>query len=185
VRPVRSTKREGPPDSPRKTAPVDFPPLTVSRDALLRDGSDRTFRALVDQMLGFGVQLQKARESLAGALGVTPPQYRILMAIARHAGPGAISVSEVAEALGVSLPFVVKQVGLLVDSGRLLKRTDVSDRRRVRLFLTRQSAAAITRLAPRQVGVNDTLFGSLSRRDVETLTRLLAGLLASAKKLEL
>jgi DNA-binding MarR family transcriptional regulator len=185
VRLARSTKREGPADSTGKAAPLDFPPLTVSREALLRDGSDRAFRALVDQMLGFGVELQKVRESLAGALGVTPPQYRILMAIARYAGPGAISVSEVAEALGVSLPFVVKQIGLLVDSGRLLKRTDTSDRRRVQLFLTRRSVTAITRLAPRQVGVNDMLFGSLSRKDVGTLTRLLAGLLASAKNLEL
>jgi DNA-binding MarR family transcriptional regulator len=181
---VRATARERPANPPL-AGPAGFPPLTVSREALLRNGSDRAFRILVDQLLTFGVELRKAREALAQALGVTPPQYRILMAIARHTGPEAISVSEVAESLCVSLPFVVKQTRLLMDNGRLVKRIDASDRRRVQLILTRRSIQAIGKLASVQVGVNDTLFGSLSRKDVEILSRLLAGLIASAQKLAL
>jgi MarR family transcriptional regulator, organic hydroperoxide resistance regulator len=184
MRRARVTKSERPAET-RPAAAADFPPLTVSREALLRDGSDRAFRTLVDQMLNFGTELRRARQSLAQALGVTPPQYRILMAIARHRGPEAISVSEVADALGVSLPFVVKQTGMLVLSGGLLKRTDAGDRRRVQLILTRRSVEAITKLAPMQVGLNDALFGSLSRQDVETLSGLLSGLIASAQKLDL
>jgi MarR family transcriptional regulator, organic hydroperoxide resistance regulator len=182
---VRSTKRQRSADPPPGGVAVGFPPLTVSREALLRNRSDRAFRVLVDQLLTFGAELRKAREALAHALGVTPPQYRILMAIARHTGREAISISEVAEALGVSLPFVVKQTRLLMDSGRLVKRIDASDRRRVQLLLTRRSVQAITKLASVQVGVNDTLFGSLSRKDLETLSRLLSGLIASAQKLTL
>ncbi len=182
---VRPTKARPSADSLPKAAALDFPPLTVSRKALLRDGSDRAFRVLVDQLLSFGVELRKARETLARALGVTPPQYRILMAIARHAGPEAMSASEVADALGVSLPFVVKQTGLLVEGGRLLKRTDAGDRRRAQLILTRRRVDAIRQLAPTQIALNDALFGGLSRGDVERLSALLSVLLASGRKLAL
>ena len=163
----------------------NFPPPTVSRAALLVQGSDVPFRELVDSMLAFGAELQKARETLARAIGMTPPQYSILMAVARHAGSDAVSVGEVAEILRVSLPFVVKQTGILVREGALLKKTDARDRRRVNLALTPRSIEAIRDLAPMQVRLNDALFASLSGGDAAALSNTMKGLLASARTLAL
>ena len=162
-----------------------FPPLTISRPELLDQGSDGTFRGLVDDLLAFGSQLQRAREALARSLGVAPPHYNILMAVARAARPGGASVSDIAAALNVSVPFVVTQTGQLVQSGLLHKGVDPSDRRRVNMVLTERSREALDRLAPEQVRINDVLFATLSRQDMDRLRQQIGKLLASASELEL
>ena len=58
-------------------------PATASRQALLEAGSDDRFRQLVYDLLTISVRMETAREHLARRLGVSGPQYSILMAIAR------------------------------------------------------------------------------------------------------
>ncbi len=143
-------------------------PLTVSRKDLLEDGADDVFRTLVTDLLHFGAALQQARERIAGGMGVSAPQYAILMAVARSAAQGP-SVSEVAAILGVSVPFVVAENRCLIAAGLLAKRADAQDGRRVRLALTAQCRAALKRLAPMQRQVNDALFGDLDAVEFRTL----------------
>ena len=160
-------------------------PLTVSRAELLTGGRDDAFRALITDMLRFGAELQAAREALAHALGVTPPQYTILMAVARSDDPGGPTVSEVAAELEVSVPFIVTQSRALVAAGLLCKQADKLDRRRVRLLITSPGRRALVKLASRQRRLNDTLFAPLSRADFKTLQRVMRALLASSRALDL
>ena len=67
-------------------------PATVSRPALLENGSDDRFRQLVYDLLTVSVRMEAAREHLARRLGVSGPQYSILMAIARLQGPHGVRV---------------------------------------------------------------------------------------------
>ncbi len=143
-------------------------PLTVSRKDLLADGTDDVFRTLVIDLLHFGAALQQARERIARGMGVSAPQYAILMVVARSAAQGP-SVSDVAATLRVSVPFVVAQNRCLVAAGLLAKRADAQDGRRVRLVLTAHCRAALKRLAPMQRQMNDALFEDLDAVEFRTL----------------
>jgi hypothetical protein len=50
-----------------------FPPLTISRAALLEGGRDDTFRNVIQDLVDFSFRLAQIRERLAGQAGFTPP----------------------------------------------------------------------------------------------------------------
>lgn len=156
-----------------------FPPLTVSRDVLLSGGRDDKFRDLVNDMIDFAARLQSIRESLARRMGVTPPQYNILMALAHHRGDDKVTVTDLAGRLRVSVPFIVTETRRLGEAGLLRRAPDLNDRRRVYLELTAEGRAAIVAIAPAQRRVNDELFSSLTRKNLKTLHDITSGLLAS------
>ena len=91
------------------------PPVTVSRPELLdSDGRDTSFRAMVYDLLSVGARMQDVRDRLAAIIGVTGPQYAILMAIAHiQDAEGGAGVRAVARRLHVSGPFITAQVNLL------------------------------------------------------------------------
>ena len=145
---------------------------TVSRRELLVDGRDDAFRMLVTDILLFGDALRQAREQIAAAMGVSAPQYAILMAVARFGANGP-TVSDVAGILRVSVPFIVAQNHGLVAAGLLRKQPDREDARRVRLVLSPACRAALKRLAPLQCRINDTLFAGLDAAEFSALHRAL------------
>lgn len=160
-----------------QAAPARTAPLTTSRAALLVGGSDRPFRDMVRDLVDFSARLQQIREGIARGMGLTPPQYNMLMTLSQLGDD--VTVGDLAERLRVSVPFVVTETRRLVVLGLLEKRPDAVDRRRVMLVLTAKAWAALDDIAPLQVSVNDTLFGTLAAGDLETLTRLTRGLLSS------
>ncbi|MBS7539170.1 winged helix-turn-helix transcriptional regulator [Ancylobacter lacus] len=156
--------------------------MTTSRPELLPDGSDLRFRELVRDLVDFSARLQEIREGIARAMGVTPPQYNILMTLSQLGADvtvADVTVGDLAERLRVSVPFVVTETRRLVALGLLEKRPDKVDRRRVMLLLTARARALLHDIAPLQVSVNDVLFSSLGPHDLGELTRLTRGLLAS------
>jgi MarR family transcriptional regulator, organic hydroperoxide resistance regulator len=156
----------------RRTAP-----LTTSRTALLVEGNDRPFRELVRDLVDFSARLQEIREAIARGMGVTSPQYNVLMTLSQFGDD--VTVGDLAARLRVSVPFVVTETRRLEALGLLEKRPDAVDRRRVMLLLTAKARAALRDIAPLQVSVNDVLFSTLSARDFSTLARLTKGLLSS------
>jgi DNA-binding MarR family transcriptional regulator len=144
-------------------------PLTLSRPDLLVDGRDDAFRGMLADMLHFGAALRNAREELAQAMGVTAPQYAILMAIARWDTPGGPSVSDIAASLRVSVPFIVAQNRFLVAASLLDKQPDPHDGRRIRLALTPAARKALVKLAPLQRRINDALFATVTTDEFHTL----------------
>jgi DNA-binding MarR family transcriptional regulator len=153
-------------------------PLTTSRDELLVDGQDQRFRDLVRDLVTFSGQLQEIRAGIARGMGLTPPQYNILMVLA-HMPADGVTVRELAEALRVSVPFAVTETGRLEQAGYLRKTPDLQDRRRVNVALTEKARTALADIAPAQRRVNDVLFGSLSQGDFAALGQLTRGLLDS------
>lgn len=123
-------------------------------------------------LLLFGDALRQAREQIVAAMGVSAPQYAILMAMARFGANGP-TVSEVAGILRVSVPFIVAQDRGLVAAGLLRKQPDREDARWVRLVLPPTCRAALKRLAPLQCRINDTLFAGLDAVEFSALHRAL------------
>jgi DNA-binding MarR family transcriptional regulator len=73
---------------------------------LLKGGSDRDFRALVHDLLTVSSRMELVRGHLGARMGVSGPQYSVLVAIAHLQGESGVSVSDLAEALHVSNAFI-------------------------------------------------------------------------------
>lgn len=159
---------------------TSFPPTTVSRPELLVDGSDAAFRSLVDDLSHFAARLQQIRDGLARRMGVTTPQYSILMALARRPTDGAMGVKDLAERLRVSVPFVVNETKKLERLGLIAKLPVAEDKRKVDIVLADEGRRAIAMVSSIQRDVNDVLFGSLDEASFNELSKLTRELLTSS-----
>jgi len=150
---------------------------SVSLPALLDKGgaSDATFRKFVYDISTVGAHIESARQYLAGRLGVTSPQYNILMVIARS-GEGGVRVSDVAERLNVTGAFVTNEVKKLVKAQLLVKKSNPDDGRGVLLSLSPFGLERIKAIHPDLLMVNDRLFGTLTRDDFQQLARIVGSL---------
>jgi len=162
--------------APRHNA---FPPLTISRRELLSDGGDDAFREVIGDLVDYAMRLARVRELLARQAGLTPPQYKLLMELA-HWRETRPTISEIAAALHVTLPFITTETNRMVDAGLLKKTNNTDDRRRVHLALTEKGRAVIRTLAPHQSAVNDALFREIGAADMKALGRLARKLLAGS-----
>jgi len=161
-----------------QAVPRNPAPLTVSRAALLVDGSDTELRTLLYDLVAYSHRLHACRESFASIAGLTPVQYEILMI----AGRGGLAVGEVAARLHRSGAFITIEASKLVERGILTKAADPADGRRVLLQVTAAGLALIRRLAPYQVRVNDELFGQLDAKRFRELRSLVRQLLAAGNR---
>lgn len=160
----------------RKSGPADKPaqqaPLTVTRAALLEDGSDAAFRRLINGLLALASRHLALRDGHAARIGLAGPAYSILISILHLGSAGAVSVGGVAEHMKVSAAFITAESNKLEAQGLLEKRRDPEDGRRVLLAVTPAGFARLAALAPTQRVLNDIQFEPLSRAEFRTLLRL-------------
>jgi DNA-binding MarR family transcriptional regulator len=155
------------------------PPPTVSRAALLIDGSDAEFRRLIHDLIAYGHRLDACRDAFAAIAGISGVQYEILMLLSRSAG---LAVGEVAARLHRSGAFITIEANKLVARGILEKASDPADGRRVVLMCTPRARALLERMAPYQRRVNDVLFERLDARRFRQLRLLARDLVASGDR---
>lgn len=146
-------------------------PHTVSRRALLSEGSDAEFRLLIHDLIAYGHKLDACRDAFAAIAGISGVQYEILMLVSRAEG---LSVGEVAARLHRSGAFITIEANKLAARGVLDKASDPGDGRRVLLKTNSKSDVLLERLAPYQRRINDVLFASLDAKRFRAL-RALAG----------
>jgi MarR family transcriptional regulator, organic hydroperoxide resistance regulator len=169
----------GTPSTPRARR---WPPLTVTHEALLVDGSDEAFRTLVQDLLVMANQLLRLRNALARGLGVSEPQYRLFLAIAQLQGKQGVSVGRVARHLRVTGAFVTMETRELVRRGYVEKRADAADGRAVLLALTRAGRRAFERFAAAPRAINDALFRGIAAAEFRTLAALARRLVANGER---
>jgi DNA-binding MarR family transcriptional regulator len=164
--------------------PADgFPtPLTASHPPLLVRGSDRRFRRLLSDFLTVASHLEVVRTHLGSRIGLTGPQYSLLMAVANLQGAHGVSVGQVAERLHVTSAFVTAESGKLIRRGLLHKRPNPDDGRGVLLSLTAHGRASVEQVAPEVRQVNDLFFGSLDRARFEALSSVMEAMVDSASR---
>lgn len=150
-------------------------PLTVSRPALLAQGSDAEFRGLIHDLIAYGHKLDACRDAFAAIAGISGVQYEILMLVSRADG---LSVGEVASRLHRSGAFITIEANKLAAEGILEKASDPRDGRRVLLRNTAKSVRLLERLAPYQRRINDVLFEFLDEKRFRELRALAAKLVA-------
>ncbi len=150
-------------------------PHTVSRRALLSEGSDAEFRLLIHDLIAYGHKLDACRDAFAAIAGVSGVQYEILMLASRAEG---LSVGEVAARLHRSGAFITIEANKLAARGILDKASDPADGRRVLLKTNAKSDLLLERLAPYQRRINDVLFESLDAKRFRALRALAGDLVA-------
>lgn len=155
-------------------------PLTVSRSELLVDGSDRQFRAVLHDLLAFSARLQEIRNRFGRHIGLTGPQYTILISIAHKQGAAGVGINTIADHLHTSGPFITTEINRLIAAKLVQKRDNEEDRRRVLVTLTPKGHELLAKLTEIQVPVNNKLFEPLSASDFERLGRIMNRLVDSA-----
>src|SRR3954470_1390266 len=156
------------------------PPATVSRAALLVEGSDAEFRGLIHDLIAYGHRLDVCRDAFAEIAGMSGAQYEILMLVSRASG--LLSVGEVAMRLHRSGAFITIEANKLVARGILEKVSDREDGRRVLLRANAKSRELLERLAPFQRRINDQLFDRLDARRFRQLRQLARDLVESGDR---
>ena len=158
-------------------------PLTVSREALIESGSDERFRALVIDLLTIATRMEVVREHHGRRMGISGPQYSVLIAVAHLQGAHGASVGAVAQALHVSSAFVASETGKLARRGLVFKRVNPRDRRGVLLSLAPAGRLAIDRAGGEIRAINDLFFGALDRKSFDALcSRGRAALVTGSRK---
>lgn len=156
-------------------------PATITRQELMVDGSDAKFRKLLYEFTVVAGRIETMRAAFAKRLGVTRPQFNILLYIAQHQGQKGLTTTQVAKALKVTSAHVVQEVKQLVHLNLLIKKQNPEDGRSVLLNATDHGFEKIIHLAPVLKLVNDELFGSLSKSDFELMSKLTDSILEDAE----
>jgi DNA-binding MarR family transcriptional regulator len=157
-------------------------PLTVSQPGLLESGSDRRFRAMVYDLLTITSRMEEVRAHHGRRLGITGPQYSVVIAIAHLQGDDGVSVGTVAQTLHVSSAFIAVETGKLARRGFVVKHPNPRDGRGVLLSITPAGRAKLSRLSGEIQAVNDLFFGSLDAKSFAGLCAAAARLVEGSRK---
>jgi DNA-binding MarR family transcriptional regulator len=154
-------------------------PPSVSRAELLdEDGvTDKRFRQFLYDFSALGTSSEAVRAYLAAQIGLTSPQYNVVMIVAQYQGADGVSGSKLAQLLHVTTAFISSEVGKLERMGWIEKRSNPKDGRSVLLQLTRLGEKKVMQIGPERRMVNDRLFKRLSAKDFRALSKTLAGLI--------
>ena len=157
--------------TPTSYTPKAERPLTATRDILLTDGSDHALRTLLYNLFTIGTRMEEVRRYLGGCIGISGPQFSLLMAVLELQGTMGVSVGKIAEYLHVAGTFVTAESAKLMQKDYLEKRTDPRDRRVSLLRVLPAGMTAIESLLPELRQINDMFFELESRDGFEGLCR--------------
>lgn len=174
-----SRKTQGKGDDARRSQSGFALSPTVSIPAVLdtASGSDKAFRRLLYDLGSAAAYLEVARAYLASRLGVTSPQYNMMMIIAQNEGAAGISINEIADHLHVSNTFITMELKKLDQRGLVVKSPNPADARSVLVRLSAEGERQVELLAPELLRVNDRLFENVTARDFQALSRIVASLI--------
>ena len=131
------------------------------------------------------VHFQEIRQFWAKALGISGPQWMILMAISDLDEGEGVSVKVVSKMLHVDPSFVTTQSKMLEKKGLMRRRTSPDDARVVQMSLTDKTYKHMANLAAQQQSLNDFIFAELDSRELTDLTKKLMQLTGRLEKASL
>lgn len=123
-----------------------------------------------------GVHLEELRYFWAKTLGISGPQWMILMALADMDQDDGVPVNVVSKKLHVDSSFVTTQSKLLEKKGFLRRKTSADDGRIVQMSLTDKTYKHLAGLASQQEALNKFIFAEFKDHELDELTSKLASL---------
>ena len=112
----------------------------------------------------------KALENLTEPHGVSAGQWRILRVLWEEDG---ITQREISERVGITEATAVKGVAGLEASGLITREVNEFDRRKMVTWLTIKAKNLRKKLIPLVVDVNERALKGISRKDIDTVRRVL------------
>ncbi|HEY7607629.1 MAG TPA: MarR family transcriptional regulator [Alphaproteobacteria bacterium] len=147
----------------------------------MADGTGERFRQLVNDLLTIAARMDAVRARFAQLVGVTPPQYSILVTVAQlDGGEAGATVRAVAEHMHVSGAFITAESGKLARKGLIVKRPNPADGRSVLVSLTPKGQKSLEAALPHIRAVNDVFFGKLGAEEFERLAAAAASIVAAS-----
>src|SRR4029077_15632823 len=127
-------------------------------------------------------RMEIVRAHLGRRMGISGPQYSVLIAIAHLQGETGVRVGTLARAMHVSSAFIASETGKMARLGLLLKRTNPQDGRGVLISLAPAGRLQIERLSAEIRAINDQFFGVLDGASFATLSVAAAALVKGSAK---
>lgn len=125
---------------------------------------------------------QAIREVWAQKLGVSGPQWSMLMAIAELDRGAGVSVKAVAKLLLVDPSFVTTQSKGLEKKRLVQRRTSHDDARVVQMSLTDRTQKFLDELRSQQEELQKFIFAEFNEKELSDLTHKLSGLIERFEK---
>ena len=157
-------------------------PLSTTRSALLSRKSDHSFRELLYNLFTISNRLEQVRRHLGARIGLSGPQYDLMMAVAELQGSTGVSVGRVADYLNVSGTFVTAETEKLARKGYINKHRDHDDMRVSRLVIGEKGWTALGSLFPELPQINDLFFAIESREEFENLRGTVKKMVESSQR---
>jgi DNA-binding MarR family transcriptional regulator len=138
--------------------------------------NQETIRQFAWVINSVGVHLEELRYFWAKTLGISGPQWMILMALADIDQKDGVPVNVVSKKLHVDSSFVTTQSKLLEKKGFLRRKASTEDARVVQMSLTDKAYKQLAGLAAQQETLNEFIFAELSNKQFDQLIDTLSGL---------
>ncbi len=133
-------------------------------------------RRLTWAIAAINVHLEELRYFWAKTLGISGPQWMILMALADMDQADGVPVNAVSKKLHVDSSFVTTQSKLLEKKGFVRRRPSVEDARVVQMSLTDKSYKHLASLASQQEALNEFIYADFDSRELEEFAKKLTSL---------
>src|ERR1700743_2449934 len=128
------------------------------------------------EIASISAHLEELRHFWAKTLGISGPQWMIVVALADHDQGDGLSVKVVSKMLHVDPSFVTTQSKLLEKKGFVRRRVSEEDARIVQMSLTDKTYKHMESLASQRESLSSFIFDEFSDRELTELNGKLSGL---------
>jgi DNA-binding MarR family transcriptional regulator len=126
------------------------------------------------EIASISAHLEELRQFWAKTLGISGPQWMIVVALADHDQGDGVAVNVVSKLLHVDPSFVTTQSKLLEKKGFIRRKTAAEDGRIVKMSLTDKTSKHLANLASQQESLNQFIFADFGDQELAELTGKLA-----------
>lgn len=145
------------------------------------DQFDKAVNDFIWSIIEIHSQLEEIHKSWAEMLGITEPQWLILMAIDELDEGRGVSGVAIANKLRIHPAFVTNQTKKLEAIELLARETSPDDGRFVQMSLTQKARAEITKLSIKRQALNSTFFDGLDQASLDYLNKRLSSIAKNSR----
>jgi MarR family transcriptional regulator, organic hydroperoxide resistance regulator len=142
------------------------------RSKLLSSRAEALIREYIWEAFAISTHMDEVRESLATRIGISGPQWLILMAIDYLDQGTGVQVGNVSAQIHVNSTFVTTQTKRLEELGFVSRSISPSDRRVVLLSLTKVGCSKLASVASHRQFINESIFSDLSEGELADLVQV-------------
>ncbi|MGY4362862.1 DNA-binding MarR family transcriptional regulator [Bradyrhizobium sp. i1.3.1] len=147
----------------------------------VKEQLDRAVTDFIWNVIEIHSQLEEIHKSWAQMLGITEPQWLILMAIDELDQGRGVSGIAVANKLRIHPAFVTNQTKRLEKMELLARVTSPEDARFLQISLTQKTRAEIMNLSVKRQALNLTMFGGLDEESLHYLNKRLTSIVKNSR----